>query len=579
MTDEFFYLIGTLAFWVGIFYLVRSAVTGIRVLLGAGGSDPLAARRRSLTSLGIGVSLFALSRIIPMPLGRVGIEGLTMPIIWPYAPLPGWILMLGGFAAISRFVSSLSAITPAEERSKRVQSVVWIIVAGLGFWWLHAMQGKIWILRGQFPLHIQIVFTLVVLGILAVVAMVAIEKNTRQRGILQQFSTHLMLLAGCVIFGIPFAWLVITSLKEERDIANTEGLVWTPQVQLTHTWDDPKNPLIETRLEGRVVQARVDTDLGGGKILVEIERPYGMRGRRYETSQSDVKKIPRHPLIWEAPYNGQTVQGFTVEDQPNGDRLLEIVSPQSLKSQRFLAKADSMEPVRAPGLRWENYTEAMEWMPFETWYGVRYLINTLWLVFMSAIGAVLSCSLVAYGFARLRFPGRDQIFTIMLATMMLPAAVTMLPQFLVFRWLGWIDTMLPLWVPTFFASAFNVFLLKQFFSTIPLELEEAARIDGAGYWRTFWNVMLPQVKPALAVIGIWTFMGAWNNFMGPLIYLSSPEKMPLSYALQLFSADRGLEPGLMMAFATMTVVPVVLLFFFAQRYFIEGVQLSGLGGR
>ncbi|RYG39616.1 carbohydrate ABC transporter permease, partial [bacterium] len=148
-----------------------------------------------------------------------------------------------------------------------------------------------------------------------------------------------------------------------------------------------------------------------------------------------------------------------------------------------------------------------------------------------------------------------------------------------FRSVGWIDTLYPLWVPAFFGSAFNVFLLRQFFMQIPMELEDAAKIDGCGYLTTFWRIMMPQIKPALTVIAIWTFMGAWNNFMGPLIYLNSPENMPLSYALQLFQGDRGGEPGLLMAFSTMTLAPVLALFFFTQRYFIEGVTLSGLGGR
>lgn len=168
---------------------------------------------------------------------------------------------------------------------------------------------------------------------------------------------------------------------------------------------------------------------------------------------------------------------------------------------------------------------------------------------------------------------------LLLSTMMLPGAVTMLPTFLIFRTLGWIDTLYPIWVPSFFASAFNVFMLRQFFMQIPMELEDAAKIDGCSYWRTFWSVMVPQVKPALAVIGIWTTLGAWNNFIGPLIYINSPEKMPIAYALQLFQSDRGTEAGLMMAFTTLSVMPVVLLFFVAQKYFIEGVTLSGLGGR
>ena len=134
-------------------------------------------------------------------------------------------------------------------------------------------------------------------------------------------------------------------------------------------------------------------------------------------------------------------------------------------------------------------------------------------------------------------------------------------------------------MPTFFAGAFNVFLLRQFFKTIPMELEDAAKIDGCSYFRTLFQVMMPQIKPVLAAISIWTFMGAWNNFMGPLIYVSTPQNMPIAYALQMFQGERGNEFALMMAFATLATIPTVLLFFFAQRYFIEGVQLSGLGGR
>jgi multiple sugar transport system permease protein len=134
-------------------------------------------------------------------------------------------------------------------------------------------------------------------------------------------------------------------------------------------------------------------------------------------------------------------------------------------------------------------------------------------------------------------------------------------------------------VPAFFGSAFNIFLLRQFFLSIPNELEDAAKIDGCGPFATYWRVMMPQVKPALAAISIMGVLGAWNNFQGPLIYLSSPEKMPLAYALQLYQQQHGGEPGLLMAASTMMVLPIIILFFFAQRYFIEGVSLSGLGGR
>jgi multiple sugar transport system permease protein len=150
--------------------------------------------------------------------------------------------------------------------------------------------------------------------------------------------------------------------------------------------------------------------------------------------------------------------------------------------------------------------------------------------------------------------------------------------FLIFRSLGWIDTLRPLWFPALFGSAFNVFLLRQFFMTIPNELEDAAKIDGCGYFTIYWRIMLPLIKPALAAITIFAFMGSWNNFMGPLIYLSSPENMTLAYALQLFQGMHGGEPAMMMAASTLVMLPVLGVFFFTQRYMIQGVTLTGIKG-
>jgi len=244
------------------------------------------------------------------------------------------------------------------------------------------------------------------------------------------------------------------------------------------------------------------------------------------------------------------------------------------------AQMSTFPPVWIPHpVLWRNYPDALQFLPPDSGYGLRNLGNTLVIALMSVIGTVLSSSLVAYGFARLRWPGRDWLFGLLLATMMLPDAVTMMPRFLIFRSLHWVDTLYPLWVPSFFASAFNVFLLRQFFMGIPQELEDAARIDGCGPLGTWWRVMLPLVRPALAAVTIMTFLGAWKDFLGPLIYISSPEKMPLSYVLQLYNAAHGGEPGLLMAATTLVMLPVIVLFFFTQRYFIEGVSLTGLGGR
>jgi ABC-type glycerol-3-phosphate transport system permease component len=228
---------------------------------------------------------------------------------------------------------------------------------------------------------------------------------------------------------------------------------------------------------------------------------------------------------------------------------------------------------------WKNYPDALKFLPAGSDYGLVPLWNSLTYAVLAVIGTVLSSSLVAYGFARLRWPGRDIVFGLVLSTMMLPGAVTMMPQFLIFRQLHWIDTLLPLWVPSFFAGAFNVFLLRQFFLSIPNELEDAAKMDGCSYLGTWWYVMMPMVRPALAAVAIMTFLGAWKDFMGPLIYISSPDKMPVAYALQLYNSVHGDEPGLLMAATTLVLLPVMILFFFTQRYFVEGVTLTGLGGR
>ncbi len=573
------YFILTAFTWVGWIFLMRAALFGFKLAFDNYGFDKSKAIKAMTLSGGVGAVLLLLGTVIRKDLGRPAPEGLAIPVVWLYTPLAGWILIIGAFMAISRLIQWRTALTPEEGQNRFKGMIVFAVISGLGFWWLNAMQGQISVIRGAVPVPWQGLVAFMVLALVALAVMVRAEKATRSRGVAKTVINQLVLLAGAIVFGIPFAWMLITSFKEERDLANTDGIVWVPQVQLTHPYNDPERLQFDATYSGQPVKAIISEKLGGGKVLMEVERPYNLRGRRFEANEGALKESPRMQQIWSGTYQTREVTGFTAKDLPDGSREIEILTPADMKGQRFTESPENLEPVREPGLRWENYTDAIEWMPAETNNGLRYLINTLWLVVTSVVGTVLSCSLVAYGFSRLRFPGRDALFSVMLATMMLPGAVTMMPQFLIFRGLGWIDTLLPLWVPTFFGGAFNVFLLKQFFSTVPMELEEAARIDGCGYFRTFWQVMLPMVKPALAVISIWTFMGAWNNFMGPLIYVSTPSKMPLAYALNLFASDRGGDQALMMAFATMTTLPVLLLFFFAQKYFIEGVQLSGLGGR
>jgi ABC-type glycerol-3-phosphate transport system permease component len=219
------------------------------------------------------------------------------------------------------------------------------------------------------------------------------------------------------------------------------------------------------------------------------------------------------------------------------------------------------------------YSEALRYIDF--W---RYLGNTVLIVALSIIGALLSCSLVAYGFARLEFPGRDVLFAVLLATMMLPAQVTMVPQFLIFKYLGWYNTLVPLWLPPFLGTAFFIFMLRQFMKSIPKDLEDAAKIDGCGYLGIYWRIMLPLIKPALAAVAIFTFMQSWNNFMGPLIFLNDERLYPLSLGIYQFRMEHDTEYSMMMAASTLMMVPVLTVFFFAQRYFIQGVTLTGVKG-
>lgn len=217
--------------------------------------------------------------------------------------------------------------------------------------------------------------------------------------------------------------------------------------------------------------------------------------------------------------------------------------------------------------QWNNYWDAVNYIPFFT-----YTLNTVIVCALSVAGAVLSNALVAYSFSRLKWPGRDVFFAFTLATMMVPFPVVMVPLYSVFRELGWIGSLLPLWVPTFFANAFFIFLLRQFFLRVPPDLAEAAQIDGASELRIFWSVYLPLAKPALAVIALFTFIGSWNDFLGPLLYLTEQKDFTLALGLQAYQSQHGgTQWHLLMAASTLTVLPVILLFFFTQRTFLRGL--------
>ena len=223
--------------------------------------------------------------------------------------------------------------------------------------------------------------------------------------------------------------------------------------------------------------------------------------------------------------------------------------------------------------RWSNYAEVFEVVPVLT-----YTTNTLIITVLTTVGIVISSSMAAYSFARLRFKGRDVVFAIILATLMLPFAATMIPVYVMFTKLGWVGTFLPLIVPAWFGGPITIFLLRQFFMTIPMELSEAARIDGASELRIYSAIILPLAKPALATVAIFEFIARWRDYLGPLIYLSDQELYTLSLGLQQYSSQYGREWGLLMAASVLITLPIILLFFFLQKTFVQGVALTGIKG-
>lgn len=225
--------------------------------------------------------------------------------------------------------------------------------------------------------------------------------------------------------------------------------------------------------------------------------------------------------------------------------------------------------------RWETFRDALL-DPDEPY--LRYAMNTLFLVVVNVVGTVLSSSLIAYPFARLSFRGKNLLFTLVLATMLLPDDVLLIPRFLIFDRIGWYGTYLPLTVPAFFGSAINIFLLRQYMRTIPRDLDEAARIDGAGYWGIYWRIIVPLTAPALAVIAIFSALGTWNDFFGPLIYLDNPDLFTVALALATQLTRRGTEWNVLMASNLVAIIPPLVVYFLAQKQLIGGIASVGIKG-
>jgi len=274
--------------------------------------------------------------------------------------------------------------------------------------------------------------------------------------------------------------------------------------------------------------------------------------------------------LYRVTADGQQSEMALVKNRPGGKGL--FVDPNNPKQTYELVIAEQTL-VKHLEIHWENYPQALQKMNFN-----RLLVNTLLVTFLGMAGMLLSCSMVAYGFSRFRAPGLNVLFILLLSTIMLPSQVRLLPTYVFFTKIGWVDTLLPLIVPQFFANAYDVFLLRQFFMTIPLELDDAAKIDGASPFQTLMYVIIPQARPALVAVAVFHFLYAWNDFYEPLIYLHSPEHWTLAVGLQTFNALYAVNTNFIMAASVILVLPPIILYFLAQRIFTQGVVFTGVKG-
>jgi len=372
---------------------------------------------------------------------------------------------------------------------------------------------------------------------------------------------YALLGAASAVFLAPFAWMVVTSLKPIEQA-----------MSLPPDWIPREYTAV---LDGRRMEVTKDYVLRQAGVVVELTAG-AEAGHRVFLSASQAAAggawrvlHPVAPGWWRVT---ERLGEQRTERRPSWD----IVPPEAITARLRL--------------RWENYPGALKRLGGDTGEDDRtgrighvsfwvFLGNSLTVCVLGVIGTVLSNAIVAYGFARLKWRGRDAFFAVTLATMMVPFPVLMVPLYGVFRGLGWIGTLLPLWAPTFFGSAFNIFLLRQFFRTIPEDLSEAARIDGCSEWRIFWRIILPLSKPVLATAALLHFLFAWNDFMAPLLYLTRKSTYTLSLALQSYESQTGgVQWHYLMAASAVTTLPIIALFFLTQKTFIQGLATTGSKG-
>ncbi len=336
--------------------------------------------------------------------------------------------------------------------------------------------------------------------------------------------SHGLIIFVGMFFAVPFLWMLLTSFKSDKDVFHTPPR-WLPHDAVRVEINGEEYPIYNVKTEDGVKQYAALKIESGVAYFVD----------------------PAYPDVV-----------IPTKLQQGTERVAELVEEVSFRWQNF---PDAMNRGSRPGVG------ASFWVYFR---------NSLVIAFFMIVGTLVSNTPVAYAFARLKFPGRDVLFVIILATMMLPFQVTMIPVYLLFNdTLGWGDTFLPLIVPAFFANAWDVFLLRQFFRTIPEEMCDAARVDGASEWQIFTQIVLPLSTPVLATITVFTFLYAWNDFTGPLLFLNSPRNFTMALGLQDFQGQNIIIWNQLMAAATVFTLPIIIAFFFAQKTFIQGIKLTG----
>lgn len=405
---------------------------------------------------------------------------------------------------------------------------------------------------------------------------------------------HLPLVVLSTLFALPLLWLLLTAVQPREQVGKIPP-EWLPRqfyvrigseaVAVTPPVPVGSAKLLVTPSAGpkRGMHLLVDpADYENGLLLQRIQVQNRTVEERYPARLEQT--VPAHFVVVKewflSKYSAREARMFYVAPGAVERKVAPVLGnyPEAVRALTASEK-DKQRPLGEllgrSALPWTHKGDRAKTITFVT-----YLSNTLLVALLSVVGTLSSSSLVAYGLSRITWKGRGPLFSVTLATMMVPFPVLMVPLYGVFRSLGWIGTLLPLWVPSFFGGAFNIFLLRQFFLTIPSELSDAARIDGCSEFGIFWRVILPLSRPALSVVALFTFLGAWNEFLAPLIFLTEPETFTMALGLQQYQSQfGGSEWHLLMAASALLVIPIIALFFFAQKTFIQGISTTGMGGR